>query len=264
MLKRFLLFLYLLSTIVAYAIPASTVMQVGKLVNNANRVQKVSRSLFNVAGALSKSRICELAEIAKSPNGLKRVGEILGKEKLSTEVLENAYLRIAVQNRVITEDIAENTFKNLSGVDGFRALARKINIANDATSKGHLYEMLIGNAAAKRGFKVVSFGLKYDDELKMAETDMDILLSKGNKLFAIESKNYSGLVPMDMVRADTASLLSFSKGMSKTKEVISIFSFSTRPSKSAIDFLKSRNVYSIVGTPEDIALKMEHISQCLD
>ena len=264
MLKRFWIIflcgLILGFSSISFAISPTILTKVDDLIKITFRGGKVAKSLHRVAGALPKSEITKLAEMAKTPGGLKSVGEILSKGKYADDVLENAYIRIAIENKVIKEEFGEQVFKNFSGTDGFRTILRKINIANPATAKGHLQELQIANEASKNGFKVVSFGLKYSDEIKKAETDMDILLLKENKLFAIESKAYTGNVPMDMVRADTESLLAFS---SARKDCVPVFSFLNKPPRLAQKYLQSKNVNLLYGTPEEIALKLEHLAQCI-
>lgn len=252
--------MFLCFSSISFALSAGILTKLDDLVKFAVRGGKTAKSLHNVAGALSKSKITELAEIAKKPGGLKTVGEVLSEGKYADTVLENAYIRIAIKNKVITEEFGEEVFKKFSGVDGFRTIVRKINIANPATSKGHLQELQIANEAVKNGFKPVSFGFRYADGLKQAETDMDILLKKGDKLFAIESKAYAGEVPMDMVRADTESLLAFS---SARKDCVPVFSFLKEPPELTKKYLQYKNVNLLYGTPEEISLKLEHLAQCI-
>lgn len=261
--KPLLIFVVFLSALLANALPISVITKVDDLYRLGKTIKHGS-SFYKVAGALSKSQIDELAEIVKTPNGLKQVGEILGKRGLSDAALSNAYLRIATKNGVITEEFAEAVFTKLSHVDGFRTLVRKINIANVNTAKGHLYELQIGKLATDKGFKVVSFGLKYSDDVKKADTDMDVLLSLGDRLFAVESKNYAGSVPMDMIRADAISLVNFAKGMKGTRETIPVFAFAKEPSYVAKKYLKWNDVHPVYGTPDEIITKIQHIAQCLN
>ena len=241
------------------AIPVSVITKIDDLL----RITRTSRSiktLYKIQNALPESEIKELSGLLKSTEGLKKVGQILGKGNYTDDVLENAYIRIAIDNNVISKEYGEQIFRKFSGKDGFRTLVRKINTANSSVVKGHLAELQIANEASEKGFKLVSFGMKYSDDLKKADTDMDILLEKGGKLFAVESKAYSRDVPMDIVRADAESLLNFS---SSVKDCNPIFAFSKIPAKTAQKYLKSRKINVASGTPEEIVLKLDHIAQCL-
>lgn len=243
---------------ISFAIPESILTKIDDLVRLARVGGNTTKTLYNVVGALSKREISKLADLAKSPGGLEKVGAYLAKGKYSDDILENAYIRIAIENKVITKEFGEDVFKNLSGTDGLRTLVRKINISNLATSKGHLTELQIANESVKRGFRPISLGLKYPDDIKQGMTDMDILVEKNGQLFAVESKSYLGNVPMDIVRADTESLLKFS---SSVKETIPVFSFSRIPPSVTQRYLQSKNVSCLYGTPEEIAYKLDHLAQ---
>lgn len=225
---------------------------------------KVAVALGKCQHALSEAQIDDLAKAAARPDGLKAVGETLGKmnligkygDELGHIVLQDAYLRIAVRNGKITQEVAADVAKHMSGTPGMTALIRKINSVNSAVTKGHLRELEIGLSANKRGFKVVSFGQKFSDGLKKGETDLDVFITNGSgtRNFAIESKAYTGAVPNDMIRADAESLLVFCKEVENTTPV---FCFQTPPAEFMLKWLEKKGVKAIVGTPEEIAAKLD-------
>lgn len=202
-----------------------------------NSVAKIVPS----ANALPDEEIIRLSKIAGEQNGTRKVGELLGTQKLSNEVLEDTFIRIAVHQGRLDRSEAEKMFLNLTGVPGFRTTLRKIIGNSDVGTAGHLYELKLANHAVSKGFKVIAIGEKFDDGLKRAPTDIDVILRRGDKTLAIEAKNYgsSSMIPMDRYRTDLDSLVAYRKARAEQNTVL-IFSVANRPEKeSYLKALKS-------------------------
>ena len=146
----------------------------------------VARPISRHPRVLPAEKIIELTELAKA-KGIREVGKKLGKIRppLPNEVLEDAYLRILVYNGKLSRKEAEEFFKNLRGVEGFRTTLRKV-AGSESQSIGHLFELRIANEAKKRGFKVEGIGKKYNDGIKRGDTDLDISIIKGRIKYIID------------------------------------------------------------------------------
>lgn len=268
--KKFLLCSIL--TLLAFSSFAAQPVWVVKTLNNIRRAVlvaqkaktagKIVAALGKCANALPDDEINRLAQIASKPNGLEEVGKILGKanyigkygDEAGHLILQDTYLRIALKNGKISNKVASEALEHLGGTPGLTTLLRKINSSSVSQAKGHLRELEIAMSAQKRGFSTVSLGQKFADGLKKGDTDLDVLLRKNGKNFAIESKAYSGKVPDSMVKADAESLITFCKEIDGT---VPVFCFETAPSRTAQYFLSKREVKCIVGTPDEIVAKLD-------
>ncbi len=229
------------------------------LVTKLDDVFRVSRScvkLGRLPGAIPTSKVDDLARMCRKPGGLKEVGKMLGKQKYADDVLEDAYFRIAIKNKVLLPDEGTVMFRRLQGTEGLRPTLRKINSLSPPQVKGHLQELRIASHAKERGFDVVALGRRYDDGLKRADTDVDVLLKKGKSIFAIESKAYKGEVPLDMVRADVDSLLVYAK---QNKGVIPVFATQNKSTKAMKKIMKRKKCEFISGSPEELAILLDHL-----
>lgn len=226
---------------------------------------KTAKVLGLCEGALPDKEIARLAKIVKDDphHGLKKVGEQLGKanymkygEYAGHAILQDTFLRIAVQNKVLPPPKAMDVWKHLKSTDGLTSLLKKINSTNLAQAKGHLRELDIGLTGAKRGGKVRSFGKKFADGVKGGDTDLDVLLEVGGKKFAIESKAYTGVVKADMIKADADSLIKFCKDNPETNP---IFCFEKAESISPVakKILEEKGIKYISGTAEDVISQID-------
>lgn len=207
------------------------------------------------AKVLSDKEILRLVELSKGRNGTKAVGTELGKLNLPKEVLADTYARIVIAQGKLTRSEAESMFFNLHKTPGFRTTLRKISGNNPASVKGHVNELRIANAAASKGFKVVHIGEAFKDPAKKAATDIDIVLQKGKKTFAIEAKDYAAdtKFPMDKFRKDMNSLISFKD---KDPNVIPVFTMTKKPANLGVlkmleSEAKKRGVQLVFGTPQE-------------
>jgi hypothetical protein len=207
--------------------------------------------------ALPDDEIVRLASIASKPGGTKTVGKLLATQNLSNEVLEDSYLRIAVQQQHMTRPEAEGMFSRLRGTEGFRTTLRKIIGNSPVKSSGHLNELRIADVAAQRGFAVRGIGVRFYDGIKESETDVDVLLEWKGTLVAIEAKDYRSdtTVVLDKFRADMDSLVAFVK-QRPLQKVEPVFTL-TREPEEAVSWLmlqhaaQSRGVELIKGSPEE-------------
>ncbi|MDM8557754.1 hypothetical protein [Candidatus Parabeggiatoa sp. HSG14] len=159
------------------------------------KIAKISKS----SKALPDDEITRLAKLASEVKGTKKVGQVLGKLNLPNDVLEDTYIRIAIQQNKMPRKEAEAMFIRLTGTQGFRTTLSKVIGNNPAGTAGHLNELRIADSATVHGFKVSGIGKKFVDGIKKGPTDIDIVLKNGNKTFAVEAKNYSATtkIPMD-------------------------------------------------------------------
>lgn len=223
---------------------------------NGARAAKAARGLGAIAGALPESEITGLAARCGRAGGLEEVGKILGAKMLGNTQLEDAYLRMAVANGRLDQPVAQRVFSELGGTPGLRTLARKVNSVSGVQAKGHLQELLVGLHAKERGMEVVEFGRRFDDGVKRAPTDIDLVLGANGRQLAIESKAYVSDVPMDVVRQDAVSLEVFCKANPGTRPA---FCFGTRPSEAVRRELSRRKIDCVDGDPEVIAAQLERL-----
>lgn len=155
------------------------------------------------------SEIIRLSKLSDELIGTTKVGKELGRLNLPHDALEDTFIRIAIHQGKITRKEAEGMYERLSGVLGFRTTLRKV-IGNSPTkTNGHLNELKIADKASSNGFIVLGIGEKFYDGLKKAATDIDIVLQKGSKTYAIEAKSFSSTTryPMDKYRSDRKSVV---------------------------------------------------------
>ncbi len=228
-------------------------------------VGTIGRVVYGIAshpGVFSDKEIERLAVLAKTPQGTRKVGkEIAGHP---TEVIEDTYLRISVKNGSITLDTAEGMFLRLSGTPGFASNLKKIMAANPF-HYGFLNELLIADNAAKKGFKVLSIEEKFNDGLRLSDTDIDIVLKKGKKVFAVEAKSRpaSTNIAMDQVRADMDTLVKYRE---KNPDAVPVFTITNLPKdpeylKALKEAADKRRVELIFGSPES---QIEQINMLAD
>lgn len=217
-------------------------------------VKTISAVSKNVM-VLSDDEIIRLSKLSDEIHGTKKVGKELGKRNLPDDVLEDVYIRIAIHQKKMTREAAEGMFSRLSGTPGFRTTMRKIIGNSDIKSAGHLNELKIADVASQNGFKVLGIGEKFSDGRKKGVTDIDVLLEKGGKLFAIEAKSYASTtkILIDKFRGDLDTLVAYKK--MKGNNVVPTFTITNRPKD--LQYLKllqheaeKRDVQLIFGMPQ--------------
>ncbi|MBB1125621.1 hypothetical protein [Thiospirillum jenense] len=205
--------------------------------------------------ALSDNDIVRLSKLSDEVKGTQKVGKELGELNLPNDVLEDAFLRIAIYQEKLDRQTAEGMFARLTGVPGFRATLRKIIGNNRAVTIGHLNELRIAESAVTNGFKVLGIGEKFNDGLKKGATDIDLLLNKKDRLFAIEAKNYASTtkIRLDRFRADLDTLVAYKNANSN--HVVLFCTITNKPDNlSYLQALQSetdkRGIQLIFGLPQ--------------
>ena len=217
---------------------------------------------------LSEDEIIKFSRISDEIQGTKKIGKELGKLSLPNDVLEDAFIRIAIHQNKLTREAAEIMFSRLSGTPGFRSTLRKIIGNSDVKTAGHLNELKISNVASVNGFKVLGIGEKFSDGLKKAPTDIDVLLEKGGKIFAIEAKSYASTtkISMDKFRGDLDTLVVY-KNMNGGN-IIPVFTITNKPNDIRyLEMLyyesKKRGVQLVFGKPQEQVEQIKVLSSIL-
>ncbi len=227
------------------------------------------KTIYNIAKIFDNSHTFPNVKIKSlSQLSAKELGSKLGKLKLSDEILEDTFIRIAVHKKIIHRKQAQGMFAKLSGVAGFRTTLKKIIGNNPAGTKGHLNELQIANNASVAGFKVLGIGEKFKDPAKKALTDIDIVLKKGHRTFIIEAKAYHK-TKIDKInyKADLNTLTAYQK-QHKNSDITAVFSFTEKPSDLAyFKFLnneaKKSGVQLIFGNASEQIEKIKMLDEIL-
>lgn len=229
---------------------------------------KTISPILKSVSVLPEDEIIRLSKLSDELNGTTKVGKELGKLNLPNNALEDAFIRIAIHQNKLTRETAEGMFSRLNGVPGFRPTLRKIIGNSDVGTVGHINELKIADAASINGFKVLGIGEKFSDGFKKAPTDIDVLLKKGDKLFAIEAKSYASTtkIPMDKYRADLDSLVAYKK--INGNNVISVFTVTNNPNNPR--YLKmlqheagKRDVQLVFGSPQEQIEQIKMLGEIL-
>jgi len=235
-------------------------------------VKNAWSSLSKNAVVLADDEIKTLSQMIKKTDDVSDVKKIIGEKKLTPEAIEDAYTRIAISRGVIKRDEAEVMFKNLRGVEGFGSTMGKIIGMNRAGTRGHLNELRIANTAATRGYKVEGIGVQFDDGIKHGLTDLDVLISKNGKKFAIEAKDYADLTLADLsntMRPDMDSLVAYKKMTPAPDNIHLVFTITNRPNDANVLKLmqkeaKKRDIELIDGSPEQQIFQIEKLLKILN
>ena len=208
--------------------------------------------------ALPAHKIEEFARIAMKPGGTKIVRDEIGKMKLPEEVIEDAFARILVYQNRVERTEADGWMRRLSRTPGFKGAMSKSMGASEANTIGHLNEVRIADSAAQANFKVHGIGVRFKDPNKKGDTDIDVLLERSDKLFAIEAKAYpaDAVMPLDTFRADMLTLAEFRKA-NPQRPVIPVFAITNKPANPDVWKLleqaaKNHGVEPLAGSPSEV------------
>ena len=181
--------------------------------------------------------------------------------------LDDAFLRIAAKAGRITMEEADDAFFLLKGTPGLHALLRKCCSMNVAQHSGHIAEFRQALALKKKGFDIVGLGLKYHDPMKATDTDLDILVRKGKKIFVLESKKYEvGYLKADMINGDAQSIRTLSdylNSLNQGLEATPVLTINYEPSQLIIKLLEQKGVKYVVGDEAEIAESLAAIADAL-
>ena len=228
------------------------------------KITKISKS----TKALPADEIIRLSKISDEAKGTVMVGRELSKLGLPNEVLEDAIMRIAIYQKKVTRIEAEGMFVRLNGTPGFGTTLRKVIGNNAVGTAGHLNELRIADTASMHRFKVLKIGASFDDGLKKAPTDIDIVLQKGEKYFAIEAKNYASTtkIPMDMFRADLDTLVMYKQ--KNPNNIIPIFAITNKPNDTRYLIIlkhetEKRGVQLVIGSPQGVIEQVKLLGEIM-
>jgi len=228
------------------------------------KIAKLTKS----SKALPDDEIIRLSKLSDEANGIGKIGKKLNDLDLPHDVLEDTYMRIAIHQNKVSRNEAEGMFTRLSNTPGFRTTLRKVIGNNPMGTAGHLNELRIADTASRHRFKVLNIGEYFDDGTKQAKTDIDIVLKKGTKYFAIEAKSNAPttIIPMDRYRADLDTLVTYK--MKHPDVLIPIFTITNKPADPR--YLKllqleadKRNVQLIFGSPQEQVVKIKLLGDIL-
>ena len=234
--------------------------------NQAARVGEDAVQWAKIAkgtGTLPDREIIRLSRLSKI-HGSPRVGQELQHLRLSSGLREDAYLRIALHQRLLSRDEALDINLHLTGVDGFPATLGKAISNNEAQRIGHLNELRIATQASRHGFKPLALGKKYNDGLKKALTDADILISKNGKVFALEVKDYTSPISLSTFRGDLDSLIQYKR--LHDSNAIPVYTIINRPDNPILlqtiqREARRRNVELIFGNATEQMYKLDIIAR---
>ena len=240
-----------------------------KVIKSSKILRNSIKNIIKNSKSLSNDEIIKLANMTNKIKGTKLLGKHLGKMKLSKGILRDTYLRIAIAKKNISRVEAEEIWIYLKKTKGVRSTLSKIVGRSPEKTAGHLHELQLARKASKQGFDVLEIGKKFSDGLKKAPTDIDLLLKRGGKIFAIETKNYKATrkIPLDMFRADLDTLVRYKKTL-KGEKVVPVFSMTSKPSnrkylKILENEAKKRDVQLIFGNSTEQIIKLEHLGEIL-
>ena len=215
-----------------------------------------NRTYYFKMDNLPEDEIVKLSKMSDTFKGTKEVKKYIGQLNLTPKAQEDTFLRIAMHQKKINTAEAQQIFKNLSGTDGFSSALNKVIGNSKEVTKGHLNELHIANNAAENGYEVVAIGKKFNDGIKAADTDIDVMLRINGQDVLIEAKSYASTTrfPLDKYRKDLDTLNIYAKQESKG-EALKIFSFTEKPKSDNLLkqyelWAKKKGVRLIFGTPD--------------
>lgn len=220
------------------------------------------------AKRLADDAIERLVEISKKSGGTKQIGKELGEMQLPDEVLEDAFLRIAVARHIVTRAEAVDMFNKLNGVKGFRATLRKVIGSNEGVTKGHLFELRIATKAHDEGFAVRELGRPFRDGTKNW-TDIDVVIERNGKTFVAEAKDYGARTPLNEVaiRGDMDTLNEYLKNTNEVSvyPILCVLNVpkNTRTLTRLIREAKRRNIELVFGDARAQAIQLRQLEEIL-
>lgn len=156
----------------------------------SRRVRRQTQSDFIEIPSIKEESFLQLAEkCTQSPEGIHVVRKSLTDMNVSQDILVGTYLRIAVQNKLISPEESLEIYHNLHSTDGIDVPLFKVNLSNALQLKGHLHEIRMASTASMFGFDVYAMNKVYRADTQKIQYEVDILMKKYGKTIGVEVKD---------------------------------------------------------------------------
>lgn len=153
----------------------------GSLQNDAIEIPSIKDESF--------LRLAE--KCTQSPEGIHVIRKSLTDMNVSQDILIGTYLRIAVQNKLISPEESIEIYNNLHNTEGVDVPLFKVNLSNTLQLKGHLHEIRMASTASMFGFDVYAMNRVYRADVQKIQYEVDILMKKYGKTIGVEVKDLS-------------------------------------------------------------------------
>jgi hypothetical protein len=227
----------------------------------------ISGPLARHADALDNIEIRRLADELGQPDGWAKVRGALDARRLSGASRADALTRLAVARGVMTRDEGVDMYRRLVSVPGYEGTVGRLLWNNDAVVRGAAQELRLASNLSARGVKVLKLEDKFDDGLKAAPTDIDVVVRKGDTDFPVEVKHYEDISRTQLQEVfvpDLASLKAYSQQPGLQRLQCPVMAITSRPSDPQIETeLRSAGaaagVRVVYGTAEVLAEKISFL-----
>ena len=158
----------------------------------SRRVRRTLQSEYRDIPSIKEESFLQLAEkCTQSPEGIHVVRKNLTEMNVSQDILVGTYLRIAVQNKLISPEESLEIYNNLHSTEGIDVPLFKVNLSNALQLKGHLHEIRMASTASMFGFDVYAMNRVYRADMQKIQYEVDILMKKHGKTIGVEVKDLS-------------------------------------------------------------------------
>jgi Holliday junction resolvase-like predicted endonuclease len=156
-------------------------------------------------------------------------------------------VRVAAQDGRLTVQEAETLYSSLRDVPGFAKTAKWLLVGERGSKQliGSLQELQIASKLQKSGYKVVELRAHFRGDPAKKFTDIDLIVEKGGKRFAIESKAWGKEAQWDQIALDAGTLKAYEKIHPGTT---SYFLFKQSPSDLVIKKLNESGIRHVIVT----------------
>ncbi len=154
-------------------------------------------------------------------------------------------LRVAAKDGRISAREAELLYGSLRETPGFDKTAKLLLVGEKSSKQliGPLQELRIASKLQKSGYKVIELRKYFPHDPAKKWTDIDIIVEKGGKRFAIESKAWARKMQWDQIALDVGTLKAYEKLNPGTT---SYFFFKQPPSDLVIRKLKDNGIHHLI------------------
>lgn len=223
-------FLFLLSFITT--VPDSSFAFLG----SAARVFSLSEKIIEEALVVFRS---------SGSQGYRNLMVHAGQLRLGNAGTAELLLRVAAKEGRIEIQEAETLYRSLRDVPGFSRTAKWILVGERSSSPviGSLQELRIAGNLQKSGYKVLELRAPFRGDPVKRLTDIDLIVEKGGKRFAIESKAYQKGLRWDEIALDADTLKAYAN---QNHGTTLYFVFKTRPSDLVMKKLNEQGIKHII------------------